>query len=416
MSIRFKLIGAFAFSTVLMVILGGFALWQLTTISRTADDLANLALPAVETAADIQDTIVAYRLAQSRLVGQAVALRDPAELRAQETRMTQLLAKLETLDPNPVILAALADFGSQWSAFTQRVEAELMGATIVQVRLEALQEDYDALLRSSAMLRQAARTQANTAREEVVAAYDAARAVTIALLTVAVMFSAVVGFSMALDLADDLRSLITATERITAGDLHHPVTVIADDEIGRLADAFRHMIAALTAKEAEVEAQQAQLIARTAEIEQAYGELQLSMQAREALSATVRALATPLIPIQAGVLIAPMVGIFDAERIGVFTKTLLTEVERTHTHTVIVDVTGMALIDHLVANQLLQAAEAVRLLGARTILVGIRPEIAQSLTSLGVNLAGLITRADLQSGVAYALRSVGQLNSRTVRN
>jgi anti-anti-sigma regulatory factor/HAMP domain-containing protein len=416
MSIRFKLIGAFAFNILLMVVLGGFAIWQLTAISGTAADLANVALPAVETAADIQDTIVAYRLAQGRLIGQAVALRDPAELRAQETRMAQLLAKLEALDPNPAILAALADFAGKWSAFTQRVETELIGATIIQVRLETLQDDYAALLRSGTALRQATRNQAATAREEVVAAYDAARAVTIALLTIAVMFSAVVGFSMALDLADDLRTLTTATERITAGDLRHPVTVTADDEIGRLADAFRHMIAALTAKEAEVAAQQAQLLARTAEIEHAYSELQLSMHEREALSATVRALATPLIPIQAGVLIAPMVGVFDAERMCVFTETLLTEMERTRTHTVIVDVTGMALIDQLVANQLLQAAAAVRLLGARTILVGIRPEIAQSLTGLGVNLAGLITRADLQSGVAYALRSVGQLNSRTVRN
>jgi rsbT co-antagonist protein RsbR len=405
MSIRFKLIGAFTFSSLLMLVLGGFALWQLSTISRSADNLANQALPIVETTADIQDTVVAYRLAQNRLVGQFIMQRNRAELQEQEARMDKLISQLRSLEPDAATSTSLTTFARQWRAFTNRVNNELRDTRINRAALDALEDDYRALLNAGEALRRASRQQTADARTGVVQAYDTARSVTIALLAIAVMFSAVVGFSMALDLADDLRSLTTATEQIAAGDLSRPLSVTGDDELGRLADAFRHMTESLSRKEGEVQAQQAQLVARADEITQAYSELQASMQEREALSATVRALATPLIPIQAGVIIAPLVGVFDTERVQHFTQTLLAEVERTRIHTVLVDVTGMALIDHAVATRLVATATAARMLGARTILVGIRPEVAQTLTGLGLSLDGLITRADLQSGVAYALQT-----------
>ncbi len=414
MSIRLKLIGAFAFSSLLMLILGSFALWQLAAISRSADSLANQALPAVETTADIQDTLVAYRLAQNRLTGQAIGQRNMEELRAQETRMDILITRLRSLEPDAATLAALTTVSTQWNEFSRRVNVELMATSINRDTLDVLENDYNTLRTNGAALRQASRSKATIARTEVVNAYDTARSVTIAILAVALMFGAVVGFSMALDLADDLRSLTNATERISAGDLRHPITVEGEDELGQLADAFRHMISTLSQKEVEVATQQTQLIARADEIAQAYNELQVILQEREALNATVRALATPFIPIQAGVLIAPLVGIFDTERVNLFTQMLLAQIQRTATHTVIVDVTGMALIDQAVAKQLVETATAARLLGARTILVGIRPEIAQTLIGLDLNLEGVITQADLQRGVAYALATIGQLGRRAV--
>lgn len=405
MSIRFKLIGAFTFSSLLMLILGLFALWQLSLISRSADGLTNQALPIVETTADMQDTVVAYRLAQNRLVGQFLMQRNRAELLEQEARMERLIAQLRALEPNAEMLDRTAQFERQWTAFTTRVRNELRDTRINRAALDALEDDYRALLTAGEGLRRVSNRQTAAARADVTEAYDTARSVTIGLLAIAVMFSAVIGFSMALDITDDLRSLTTATEQIAGGDLTQPLTVSGDDELGRLADAFRHMTDALSRKEAEVSAQQDQLVARADEIAQAYNELRASLEEREALSATVRALATPLIPIQAGVMIAPLVGVFDTERAAQFTQTLLTAVERTRTHTVLVDVTGMALIDHAVASRLVETAKAVRLLGARTILVGIRPEIAQTLVGLGLSLEGLTTRADLQSGVAYALHT-----------
>ena len=67
------------------------------------------------------------------------------------------------------------------------------------------------------------------------------------------------------------------------------------------------------------------------------------------------------------------------------------------------DITGVSVVDTQVANALLQAARAVTLLGAQVVLTGIRPEVAQALVGLGVELRGLVTRSTLQSGIAYAL-------------
>jgi rsbT co-antagonist protein RsbR len=69
----------------------------------------------------------------------------------------------------------------------------------------------------------------------------------------------------------------------------------------------------------------------------------------------------------------------------------------------LLDITGVPLVDTQIAATLLRAAQAVKLLGARVILTGIRPEIAQTLVGLGVNLQDIDTRSSLQSGVAYAM-------------
>ena len=73
-----------------------------------------------------------------------------------------------------------------------------------------------------------------------------------------------------------------------------------------------------------------------------------------------------------------------------------------HAKTAIIDITGVPVVDTQVASALLRAAQAVRLLGARVILTGVRPEVAQILVGLGVDLRGIITRSTLQSGIADA--------------
>jgi rsbT co-antagonist protein RsbR len=73
-----------------------------------------------------------------------------------------------------------------------------------------------------------------------------------------------------------------------------------------------------------------------------------------------------------------------------------------------VDITGVPVVDTAVAQMLLQAVQAVRLLGGEAVLVGIRPEVAQTLVGLGVSLQGIVTRASLREGLAYALARVGR--------
>ncbi len=125
----------------------------------------------------------------------------------------------------------------------------------------------------------------------------------------------------------------------------------------------------------------------------------------------LRELSTPIVPVLEGVLVLPLVGSIDTTRAQQIMETLLEAISRYQAEVVIVDITGVPVVDTGVANHLLQVTRAAALLGSECVLVGISPEVAQTIVSLGVDLSSLATRADLQSGVEYAL---GRLDSRIV--
>jgi anti-anti-sigma factor len=124
--------------------------------------------------------------------------------------------------------------------------------------------------------------------------------------------------------------------------------------------------------------------------------------------AALRELSTPLIPIAEGVVVMPLVGSMDSVRAGQVMETLLEGVSEHRASIVILDITGLPVVDSQVANVLLQAAQAARLLGAEVVLTGIRPEVAQTLVGIGADLSGLATPGTLQAGVAAALRRAGR--------
>ena len=111
----------------------------------------------------------------------------------------------------------------------------------------------------------------------------------------------------------------------------------------------------------------------------------------------------PCDPRQAGICL-PLIGAIDTQRATAIMETLLEGVAERNARVVLLDITGVPVVDTSVAHHLIQAARAVRLLGAEIVLVGIRPEIAQTIVQLGVDRSGIATMADLQGGVAYALQ------------
>jgi rsbT co-antagonist protein RsbR len=121
--------------------------------------------------------------------------------------------------------------------------------------------------------------------------------------------------------------------------------------------------------------------------------------------ATLRELSTPLINIAHGVVIMPLVGAVDTSRAQAVLESLLTGVSEQRAHTAILDITGVPIVDTQVADALLRAAQAVQLLGARIIITGIRPEIAQTIVGLGVDLRGIATEASLQAALTRALQT-----------
>ncbi len=121
----------------------------------------------------------------------------------------------------------------------------------------------------------------------------------------------------------------------------------------------------------------------------------------------LRQISTPLVPVIEGILVMPIIGEVDTPRANQILEALLGGITRTGADTIILDITGVPVVDTAVANALIQSARAGRLLGAEVLLVGITPEVAQALVGLGADLSELVTRGDLQSGIAYALRRRG---------
>lgn len=132
--------------------------------------------------------------------------------------------------------------------------------------------------------------------------------------------------------------------------------------------------------------------------------IELQEQVIQSQKALLRELSTPLIPLNERVVVMPLVGSVDTQRAQQVMETLLQGIEEQKTPFAILDITGVPTVDTQVANALIQAARAVKLLGAQVIITGIRPDIAHTLVTLGVSLGDIVTRGTLQAGIAYAMR------------
>ena len=121
-------------------------------------------------------------------------------------------------------------------------------------------------------------------------------------------------------------------------------------------------------------------------------------------------LSAPLIPVLEGITVMPLVGTIDTERAKQIMENLLTGVVKHRSEVVLIDITGVPVVDTMVAHHIIQAGEAVRLVGAKCILCGIRPEIAQTIVNLGINLNDVITKNTLKKGIEVAL----ELTSRKI--
>jgi rsbT co-antagonist protein RsbR len=160
-----------------------------------------------------------------------------------------------------------------------------------------------------------------------------------------------------------------------------------------------------TATVSRISADRALWVARDVTAERAaQAELaELQDQIIAAQQAALRELSTPIIPLSEGVIAMPLIGAIDSARAQQVLEALLSGVAEQRARAAILDITGVQVVDTQVANALLRAAQAVKLLGAQVIITGIRPEVAQTLVGLGLDLGDITTLATLQSGIAHAL-------------
>jgi rsbT co-antagonist protein RsbR len=118
----------------------------------------------------------------------------------------------------------------------------------------------------------------------------------------------------------------------------------------------------------------------------------------------IRELSTPVLQVRERLLILPIIGAIDPQRARQLTEQLLRAIRTNRARVVVIDITGVAALDSVVANHLVQTVEASRLLGATVIVTGLSPEIAQTLVTIGVDLGKMNTVGDLQGGIEEAER------------
>ena len=118
-------------------------------------------------------------------------------------------------------------------------------------------------------------------------------------------------------------------------------------------------------------------------------------------------LSTPVVTLWKGVLALPLIGTLDSERTQVVMENLLQRIVETGSTIAILDITGVPTVDTLVAQHLLKTVAAARLMGAECMISGIRPQIAQTIVHLGIDLSTIVTKATLADAFAVALRRLG---------
>jgi len=136
--------------------------------------------------------------------------------------------------------------------------------------------------------------------------------------------------------------------------------------------------------------------------------LQLQDEVIRVQAAALAERSSPIIPITDEILVLPIIGSIDVDRGQQVLATILEGTAQRRAKVAIIDITGVGTVDTQAATALIGAARALRLLGVEPILSGIRPDVAQTLVSLGVDLSGVATCGTLQSSIQHALRRLGR--------
>jgi rsbT co-antagonist protein RsbR len=177
--------------------------------------------------------------------------------------------------------------------------------------------------------------------------------------------------------------------------LKQPVFKRLREELGRDADALAEEVWAVTVL-------LDQLGLWTVEVYQRSREEIIGQQQREMLE-----LSTPVVQLWEGVLALPLIGTLDSTRTQVVMESLLQRIVETGAAIAVIDITGVPTVDTLVAQHLLKTVAAARLMGADCIISGIRPQIAQAIVHLGVELGNVTTKATLADAFLVALQRTG---------
>jgi rsbT co-antagonist protein RsbR len=196
-------------------------------------------------------------------------------------------------------------------------------------------------------------------------------------------------------------ALRDAVDRLADGDLAARVGLARNDELGALARGFDAMAATIQQRNSDLVAEHAQAEAARADAEAAHTAIVAQLETIEQQRNIIREMSVPIMPLDGATLVMPLVGALDSERIRLVQEQALQAIERSSARYMILDISAVPIVDTQVARGLLQVVRAARLLGAEVVLVGVRPEVAQAVVGLGIQLDAIVTRSSLQSGIGY---------------
>ena len=228
----------------------------------------------------------------------------------------------------------------------------------------------------------------------------------ISIISVGCMLLAIgLGYGIARTITIPMKNIVRVAELMADGDFDQSISVTSGGELGALQRAFHTMATSLikTIRQQTEHLQEQITTATTARMaaEAARAETAVQLATIETQQAVITEMSTPILPLTPTTLVMPLVGALDAVRLQMFQERTLQAIEQTSARYLILDITGVPVVDTSVASRLIEVVQAVRLLGSEVIVVGIRPEVAQTIVGLGIHLQDIVTRSTLQSGIAY---------------
>ncbi len=203
-----------------------------------------------------------------------------------------------------------------------------------------------------------------------------------------------------------LEEIVDMLTRLASGDLGARLsTSDAEDQLEVIINGLNMVAEELAASIGEERKAKEMLELR---VEERTAELQTKVTTIEAQSRTILELSTPVLQVWDGILVLPLIGDVDTKRANQVAESVLEAIGRTQARFIILDITGVPVIDTAVADHLLKTIKAARLLGAEVIVTGVSSYNARTIVRLGVDLKETVTRGTLQSGLKSAMQIAGQ--------
>ena len=399
-----------------LIILGVLAIDLIFTvieIQNVANDLNQAIIDDVQTVAAInlatqQFLTESYSYLQTRHPGE---YKESAELLKQLEEATARIRTSEHISSH-----VLAEIGQQHALIADEAEALLRAAQRLYNRLpsetdaltDTQREAFYAEIELVEEQREAFTSQANAhfAGMGDVARQYIANDIILTFAGIALALIAMVALTAgALWLIErrivrPLRSITNVASLLAEGRLDGELAVTSNDEIGMLQQTFNRMAATVRQQTSDLELHYRQVTQARDALETAHRQAVEQLTIIQQQQETIRELSVPVLPVSHDTLVMPLVGALDSTRLIQVQEQALERIAATRARRLLLDITGVPVVDSYVAQGLIRVVQAARLLGSDVTLIGIRPEVAQSIVGLGINLSSIRTCSDLQSALA----------------